>query len=122
MLNALRIFKSQVNPGDEVAVFFAGHGVQLGAASYLLPTDVSATTEEQVKDESIPLQRVLDDMSERKAKLTLALIDACRDNPFKSSGRSVGGARGLAPTSAATGQMVVYSAGAGQQAAEHSAC
>ena len=116
MLNTLRLFKSQVNPGDEVAIFFAGHGIQLGAASYLLPTDVSLTTEEQVKDESIPLQRMLDDMNERKTKLTLALIDACRDNPFKSSGRSVGGARGLAPTSAATGQMVVYSAGVGQQA------
>jgi Caspase domain len=47
----------------------------------------------------------------------LAIIDACRDNPFKSSGRSIGsGARGLAPTTAATGQMVVFSAGNGQQA------
>ena len=43
------------------------------------------------------------------------MIDACRDNPFKSSGRSVGG-RGLAPTTAATGQMIVFSAGTGQQA------
>jgi hypothetical protein len=31
------------------------------------------------------------------------------------AGRSIGG-RGLAPTSAATGQMVIFSAGAGQQA------
>ena len=56
-------------------------------------------------------------MSDKKAKFTLAMIDACRDNPFKSIGRSVGGGtRGLAPTSAATGQMVVFSAGTGQQA------
>ena len=44
------------------------------------------------------------------------MIDACRDNPFKSSGRSVIGTRGLAPTTAATGQMIVFSAGTGQQA------
>ncbi len=95
--------------------FFAGHGVQLGATNYLLPTDIVGDNEGQVRDEAIQLQRVLDDMSEKKAKFTLAMIDACRDNPFKTSGRAIGG-RGLAPTTAATGQMVIFSAGTGQQA------
>jgi hypothetical protein len=54
-------------------------------------------------------------MVDRKAKFTLAVIDACRDNPFKGSGRALGG-RGLAPTTAATGQMIIFSAGVGQQA------
>ena len=116
MKEALRVFKGQVNPGDEVAIFYAGHGVQLGSANYLLPVDVAGDNEEQVRDEAIPLQRILDDMTDKKAKFTLALIDACRDNPFKSSGRSVGGTRGLTVTSAATGQMVIFSAGTGQQA------
>jgi hypothetical protein len=117
MKSTLRMFKSQVSPGDEVAIFFAGHGVQLGSANYLLPVDVAGESEDQIRDEAIPLQRILDDMTERKAKLTLALVDACRDNPFKTAGRSIGSStRGLAPTSAATGQMVVYSAGTGQQA------
>jgi hypothetical protein len=112
---ALRDFRMQVQGGDEVIVYYAGHGVQLGAANYLLPVDIRADHEEQVKDEAIPLQRILDDLNERKAKFSLAVIDACRDNPFQSKGRSIGG-RGLAPTSAASGQMVMYSAGAGQQA------
>jgi HPt (histidine-containing phosphotransfer) domain-containing protein len=112
---ALRDFRMRVQGGDEVIFFFAGHGVQLGAANYLLPTDIRADHEEQVKDEAIPLQRILDDLNDRKAKFALAVVDACRDNPFQSKGRSIGG-RGLAPTSAATGQMVMYSAGAGQQA------
>jgi len=64
---------------------------------------------------AIQLQRLLDDMNDQKARLTLALIDACRDNPFPKSGRALGG-RGLAPTSAATGQMIIFSAGTGQQA------
>ena len=115
MKSALRIFSSQVQGGDEVLFFFAGHGVQLGATNYLLPTDIGGESEAQVKDESIQLQRILDDMSERKAKFTLAMIDACRDNPFKTAGRAIGG-RGMAPTSAATGQMIVFSAGTGQQA------
>ena len=60
--------------------------------------------------------QLLDDMNEKGAKFTLAMIDACRDNPFKGSGRSALGGRGLAPTTAATGQMIVFSAGSGQQA------
>jgi uncharacterized caspase-like protein len=112
---ALREFKMSIQGGDEVLVFFAGHGVQLGATNYLLPTDINGDIEEQVKDEAIQLQRILDDLQERKAKFSLAIIDACRDNPFKGSGRALGG-RGLAPTTAATGQMVMFSAGSGQQA------
>ena len=112
---ALRTFKSQIEGGDEVLFFFAGHGVQLGASNYLLPIDIAGESEEQIKDDAMQLQRVLDDIGERKAKLTLALIDACRDNPFKVAGRAIGG-RGLAPTTAATGQMVIFSAGSGQQA------
>ena len=115
MKSALRTFAAQVQGGDEVMFFFAGHGVQLGATNYLLPTDIVGDSEAQVRDEAIQLQRVLDDMSEKKAKFTLAMIDACRDNPFKTAGRAIGG-RGLAPTTAATGQMVIFSAGTGQQA------
>jgi hypothetical protein len=111
----LRDFRQNVQGGDEVLFFFAGHGVQLGNANYLLPVDIRGDGEDQVKDESILLQKVLDEFDEKKAKFTLAVIDACRDNPFKTKGRAIGG-RGLAPTSAATGQMVMFSAGAGQQA------
>lgn len=112
---ALRDFRMNIQGGDEVLFFFAGHGVQLGAANYLLPTDIKGDHEEQVKDEGIQLQKVLDDLQEKKTKFALAVIDACRDNPFKGQGRAIGG-RGLAPTSAATGQMVMFSAGSGQQA------
>ena len=115
MKSALRVFKSQVNGGEEVVIFYAGHGVQLGSSNYLLPTDITGENEEQIKDEAIQLQRILDDMTEKKAKLTLVMLDACRDNPFKVAGRNIGG-RGLAPTTAANGQMVIFSAGTGQQA------
>ncbi len=115
---ALRQFKTEVEGGDEVLFFFAGHGVQIAGANYLLPTDIKGDGEDQVKDEAIQLQRLLDDMADRKTKLALAVIDACRDNPFKSSGRALGG-RGLAPTTPATGQMILFSAGSGQKALDN---
>lgn len=112
---ALRDFRAKVQGGDEVLFFYAGHGVQLANANYLLPVDIKGDSEEQIKDDAIQLQRFLEDMQDKKTKFALAVIDACRDNPFKGQGRAIGG-RGLAPTTAATGQMVMFSAGSGQQA------
>ena len=111
----LRDFRQRLQSGDEVVFFYAGHGVQLGNTNFLLPVDIRGDNEEQVRDDSIQLQRVLDDMHERKVRFSLAVIDACRDNPFRTQTRSLGG-RGLAPTQAATGQMIIFSAGSGQQA------
>lgn len=117
MKQAVRQFKAKLSGGDEAVFFYSGHGVQLGAANYLLPVDITSDNEEQVKDDAIPLQRLLDDLQDQKVKFALAIIDACRDNPFKGAGkRSIGNTRGLAATSAANGQMVIFSAGAGQQA------
>jgi hypothetical protein len=112
---AVRDFRAQIQQGDEVIFFYAGHGIQLQSQNFLLPADVRDESETQIRDESILLQRVLEDIDEAKPSFTLVIIDACRDNPFRGKARSVGG-RGLSPTSAATGQMIIFSAGANQQA------
>ena len=115
MKGALREFKARVNGGDEVVFYFSGHGVQFEGTNYLVPIDIVPESEQQVADDAVPLQRVLDDLRDQKARFSLAIVDACRDNPFKGAGRAIGG-RGLAPVTAANGQMVLYSAGAGQSA------
>jgi Caspase domain len=115
MKDALRTFKGQISGGDEAVFFFSGHGVQFEGTNYLIPIDLVPQSEAQVVDDSVPLQRVLDDLRDQKTLFALAIVDACRDNPFRGTGRAIGG-RGLAPVTAATGEMVLYSAGAGQQA------
>ena len=115
MKATLREFKALVGGGDDVVFYFSGHGVQFGGSNYLVPVDITAESEAQLVDDAVPLQRVLDDMAEQKVHFSLAIIDACRTNPFKSAGRALGG-RGLAAVTPATGQMVMYSAGAGQAA------
>jgi hypothetical protein len=118
MKSAVRDFKAQVQGGDEVVFYFSGHGVQFGGSNYLIPIDITADSEAQVADDAIPLQRILDDLTDQKARFSLAIIDACRSNPFKEAGRAIGG-RGLAVVTPATGQMIMYSAGAGQAALDN---
>jgi formylglycine-generating enzyme required for sulfatase activity len=115
MQATLRDFKGKVQEGDEVVFFFSGHGVQIDNANFLLPTDIRSQNSEQVREDSIGLQRVLDDMAERKAGFSLMIIDACRNNPFKGKERSIGG-RGLTRMSPASGQMIIFSAGTDQEA------
>jgi len=98
-------------------VYFSGHGVQINSANFLIPTDLEAAKEADVANDGIDLGKLLDRMAQVQPRFSLAVIDACRDNPFKSTGRSIGGSRGLAPPmSNAQGVMVVYAAGANQQA------
>jgi hypothetical protein len=119
MQAALRDFRDKVNAGDEVLFYFSGHAVEIDGKNFLTPIDTVGINQNQLADDSIDLKSaVLDPLTTKKVKLTLALIDACRDNPFlkTASTRSTAGTKGLAPTTPATGQLIVYSAGSGQTA------
>ena len=111
----LDIFKGRIQKGDEVVFYFAGHGVQIGANQLLLPTDIAAQNDGQVQRDGVPLVDVQDALKD--ARLSVLLIDACRDNPFPKTGtRSIGGTRGLAPAEPSTGQIIMMSAGRNQKA------
>lgn len=47
---------------------------------------------------SVAISDVLDTLRARGAHVTILILDACRDNPFKDKDtRGIGGKRGLAP-------------------------
>ena len=117
MVKAMESLYASITGGDEVVVFFAGHGVQMKNGSFLLPTDIEANSESEVEKTSYALNDIMEHLGQAKAAFSLVLLDACRDNPLKNKGRNVGGAsRGLNPPDPPKGQMVVYSASRGQQA------
>lgn len=117
---AISQFTSALDPGDTAFIFYAGHGVQIDGENYLLPTDIAApdgVSEGFITSESIAVSELLARVRRTGARTTLAIVDACRDNPFAATtGRSIGGARGLARIAAPEGTFVMFSAGAGQQA------
>jgi len=117
--SAIREFKASLSGGDDVIFYYAGHGVELAGTNYLLPVDAqNSSTEDELRDDGIRLQRILDDLRDQKVRFSMVVIDACRENPLRQTDRAIA-ARGLAPTTPATGQMVMYSAGAGQRALDN---
>jgi uncharacterized caspase-like protein len=117
-LAALRDFSDRVGSGDTAVFFFAGHGVQIGGNNYLLPSDVEMPKDEQqVADQALELHDVMNRVQVKNAKFTMAVIDACRNNPFRKGGtRAIGSTRGLTTPVTPDGIYVVYSAGANEQA------
>lgn len=87
-------FASRIRPGDEVVVFYAGHGVQVKGINYLPAVDADIQSEEDVPLNSLNLGNLLERLDEAKAGVKILLLDACRNNPYARSFRS--GTRGLA--------------------------
>lgn len=117
---ALAHFVEQLGAGDEAVFFFAGHGVEIDGRNYLLPADIPTLHSGQqtlLISESLPVDRVLQLFRERETRVSLLILDACRDNPFPRQGtRSVGASRGLGRVEAPEGTFVMFSAGIGQTA------
>jgi Caspase domain len=117
----LLAFDNAIEPGDTAFFFYAGHGFEIAGQNFLLPTDVPAATEGQeelVRDASILADRIIERLQNKKARTSILVFDACRNNPFERSGtRAVTGGGGLAPmTQLPEGVFSVFSAGPRQTA------
>jgi len=113
-------FLNAIQPGDLAAIFFAGHGVEIGGNNYLIPADVPyvrEAEEEILKGASISFEFLLTSLRDRSPGVGLMILDACRNNPFTSTrGRSIGRTRGLTDAKPPQGMFIMYSAGAGEEA------
>jgi formylglycine-generating enzyme required for sulfatase activity len=120
MIDQLDELTSQLEPGDTVAFFYAGHGVAIGGNNYLIPSDVPSVTpdaEARVRGASIAETDVVAELQARGVRVALLVLDACRDNPFpRSATRAIGNTRGLLDAKPARGVFTIYSAGIGQAA------
>ena len=119
-----RLKNNLSNAGDAAATaaaygffFYAGHGVQSGGENYLIPVDANIPSESYLRNRSLSVQIILDDLNEARNSLNVVVLDACRDNPF-GWGRS-GSNRGLAMiTRQPADSIIVYATSAGQQASD----
>lgn len=114
---ALRDFSDRVQDADIAVIYYAGHGLELNGANYLIPVDAALERDVDVEDEAISLDRVLRTIEAAK-RLRFIILDACRDNPLTRSmkrsaaTRSIG--RGLAKIDdLASDTLVAYAARAG---------
>jgi hypothetical protein len=115
MEEAVDEFSRKLGGGNQVALFYyAGHGVQLGADNYLIPTDISISRQSDVRYKAANVGQILAAMGEAGDNLNIVILDACRDNPLPRSFRSA--ARGLARVEGPKGTVIGFATSPGSVA------
>lgn len=118
MEDALDQFWANIRQGGTGLFFFAGHGLQMRGANYLVPVDARILVEQDVRSVCLDANKVLGRMENAGNGLNIILLDACRNNPFARSWRSA--EAGLAKMDAPTGTLIGYATAPDSVAADGS--
>ena len=112
-------FGRQVQGADVALFYYAGHGVQVSGANYLVPVNANPTREADVDFQMVDINLVLRQMQGSGTKLNMVILDACRNNPFGTRGlRAADG--GLAQMRAPEGTLISYATQPGSVAQDGS--
>ncbi|MFT4928682.1 MAG: putative caspase-like protein [Phenylobacterium sp.] len=117
MEQAVADFGQQLQQRKGVGLFYyAGHGIQADGKNYLLPIDANIRKPSDIKFEAMDAGLLLKELAFADNRLNMVILDACRDNPFAASFRSV--SRGLAQIDAPFGTLLAYATAPGNVAAD----
>lgn len=111
-------FSKSVPPGATALVYYAGHGMQIGGESYLMPIDMALSSEQKAPQHAYALKSMLDRLSTSASVVNIVILDACRNNPFQPAGvryRSYSNL-GLAKVVAPRGTFIAFATSPGQLA------
>jgi uncharacterized caspase-like protein/tetratricopeptide (TPR) repeat protein len=113
MADAIGTFIERLDNPDVNAeaglVFYAGHGVQIDGENYILPVDCSPKNVVSLINSSLSLDDIVRQV-EKSKKAGLVFLDCCRNNPFPSPTRSLGG---LAQVDAPAGIFIAFATAPG---------
>jgi uncharacterized caspase-like protein len=94
---AVQRFGEALQNADVGLFYYAGHGLQVRGANYLVPIDANPVREADVDFQMLDANLVLRQMESAGTRLNIVILDACRNNPF--------GGRGLRSAAAGLAQM-----------------
>jgi len=113
---ALRDFTRKLQPGVVSLIYYAGHGVQSRGRNYLIPVDAKLDQESDLRFQAVDLGALLEEVELAQPRVSLVILDACRNNPFEKKMRGAG--RGLVAVDAARGGLIAYATAPGSVAAD----
>jgi hypothetical protein len=93
-------------------LYYAGHGLQLDWRNFMVPVDAKLARASDVPTQTIDLDSVVSAFKQAGNRMNIVILDACRDNPFASSGSG----KGLAQLDAPPGTFLAYATAPGNVA------
>lgn len=121
MREGMRKFQEKLTEGPRdqtVGLFYyAGHGVAYQDENYLVPVDADVKFEDDITRMCFPVQRmVLANMERSNSRMNIVILDACRNNPFPATSRSI--SSGLGEMKRARGSFIAYATAPGSVASD----
>lgn len=101
----VKSFRDRIHPGDWVAIYYSGHGIQVydeqrkRPINFLIPVDNGKqSSAADVRKNGISFDWVRESVHEQSPGLAIFLLDACRDSPrsLATVVKSFGATKGLA--------------------------
>lgn len=86
LIYRLETLKKEVKPEDSVYFYFAGHGVEMEGATFLLTENSDNRSRATLTLSALPADLLLALLEDCKAKDTLVVLDACRNDPMAGRG------------------------------------
>ena len=100
--------------------YYSGHGVQFDGKNYLIPVDGSdalySKPKNFLKHNILSAEKMLKVMEDAKNDANIIIIDACRENPYKSKGKYINYKDGLVKPEPPSGSIIAYAAASGKVA------
>ncbi len=124
--SAVDAFTAAAKDADVALFFFSGHGAQIDKRGYLAPVNVKVETESSALRELVAIQEVVSRI-ENAAKVSVIVLDACRDSPLQERLRRVAldknkelvPPKGLPPVSVVgSNTLIVYATVPGETASD----
>ncbi len=104
--------------GAEASLFFyAGHALEVGGRNWLIPVSAELPDDKSLRFEALEMDAVLE-QTQGRARVSLLILDACRDNPFRIrlTGATRALTRGLEHVEAAVGTFIAFATAPGMVA------
>ncbi|RKZ93086.1 MAG: hypothetical protein DRR19_02225 [Candidatus Parabeggiatoa sp. nov. 1] len=95
--------------------YYAGHGMQIEQRNFLIPIGAEIFDAGEVEFEAVDAQRVVNMMTNAGSRVSIVILDACRNNPFRSYFRS---SNGLAVMHAPRGTIISFATAPGKKSSD----
>lgn len=112
-------FLSTVKDGDDIVVFYSGHGVEIGGTDYIVPSDtprdLSNVTQQVFLKMLYSIPSMISDLNSY-AVSSIWILDSCRDKPAFITGKGYSTLASLGLLSGPGSIAILYATGFGQEA------
>lgn len=116
MISSIREFSKKLSNYNVALFYYAGHGIQIDGINYLIPTNSKLENKDDCKWEAITVNTVTDEFKKNSVNTNIIILDACRNNPYRSWAR--GGEQGFKALAPIIGTIISFSTSEGATAAD----